>query len=104
MHDWLDDLLRQEPELGFFRPYEQDRGGIAAERWHLSYAPVAWRYQQQLSEQLLSAHLRSSEVILADVAIEHLPEIMLRYVAVPVEFYPEPYRSLLSEAGDTRDA
>lgn len=45
LHDWLDRHIRANPG-GFFRPYAQDRGAIAPERWHLSYAPVAQRFEQ----------------------------------------------------------
>src|SRR5262245_57914854 len=34
---------------GFYRPYQQDRGGVAPEPWHLSYAPVAERALGQLT-------------------------------------------------------
>ena len=34
--------------FGFFRPYTTDRGGVAPEPWHLSYAPVAARAQARV--------------------------------------------------------
>jgi len=45
LHDWLDGHIRANPG-GFFRPYDRDRGAIAPERWHLSFAPVAVRFEQ----------------------------------------------------------
>ena len=38
---WLDELIAANDCEGFFRPYDQDRGGVAEEPWHLSYKPVA---------------------------------------------------------------
>ena len=38
---WLDELIAANDCEGFFRPYDQDRGGVAEEPWHLSYEPVA---------------------------------------------------------------
>ena len=42
---WLDAHMHA---FGFFRPYTTDRGGVAPEPWHLSYAPVASRAQAAL--------------------------------------------------------
>ena len=41
LHCWLDQRMAAGEVHGFFRPYGQDRGGVAPERWHLSYAPMA---------------------------------------------------------------
>lgn len=41
LHEWLDERMARGESRGFYRPYNQDRGGVAPERWHLSYAPQA---------------------------------------------------------------
>jgi LAS superfamily LD-carboxypeptidase LdcB len=38
---------------GFFKPYDQDRGGIAPEPWHISYRPVAAQYATRVSLESL---------------------------------------------------
>ena len=38
---WLDELIAANDCEGFFRPYDQDRGGVSQEPWHLSYEPLA---------------------------------------------------------------
>ena len=43
LHCWLDERLAAGESHGFFRPYGKDRGGVAPERWHLSYAPLSSR-------------------------------------------------------------
>jgi LAS superfamily LD-carboxypeptidase LdcB len=43
---WLDEHMHA---FGFYRPYDTDRGGVAPEPWHLSYAPLARRAQAALS-------------------------------------------------------
>lgn len=81
MHDWLDEYIDTQ-QTDFFRPYEVDRGGIAPERWHLSYKPVAEQYAQMLTNDILSAKLKSSNLMLLDVVLEHLDEIFQRYIIV----------------------
>ncbi|MGB2173241.1 MAG: M15 family metallopeptidase, partial [Porticoccaceae bacterium] len=81
MHDWLDEYIDTQ-QTDFFRPYEVDRGGIAPERWHLSYRPVAEQYAQMLTNDILSAKLKSSNLMLLDVVLEHLDEIFQRYIIV----------------------
>ena len=56
MHDWLDEYL-ESGESDFYRPYSVDKGGIAPERWHLSYRPIADQYAQMLSRELLEPSL-----------------------------------------------
>ena len=81
MHDWLDDYLGSQ-QTGFYRPYKFDKGGIAPERWHLSYRPVADQYAEQLNSEMLCAKIKNSNLMLLDVVLEHLDDIFLRYIAV----------------------
>lgn len=81
MHDWLDDYLDSQ-QTGFYRPYKFDKGGIAPERWHLSYRPVADQYAEQLNSEMLCARIKNSNLMLLDVVLEHLDDIFLRYIAV----------------------
>jgi len=81
MHNWLDEYLCSD-QTEFYRPYEMDAGGIAPERWHISYRPLADQYYSLLSKELLAERLRNSDVLLLDVVLEHLDEIMQRYILV----------------------
>ena len=79
MHNWLDQYL-SSGQTAFYRPYEVDTGGIAPERWHISYRPLADQYYGLLDADLLATRLRNSDLLLLDVVIEHLEEIMQRYI------------------------
>ena len=57
MMKWLDDYLQHNNAPDFFRPYLHDSGGVSPELWHISYRPVARRYEQQFSLALLQDHL-----------------------------------------------
>lgn len=63
---WLD---RHMHAFGFFRPYTRDRGGVAPEPWHLSYAPVA-------AQAIAQLRLESLRAVLAASDIEGKPEVL----------------------------
>jgi LAS superfamily LD-carboxypeptidase LdcB len=92
MHQWLDLQFRNGSGHGFFRPYGVDRGGIAPERWHLSYAPLAVKCELLASPNLLYEVLSVvSELCLQESVLREFTELYARYVAVPVSSYPAEY-------------
>jgi hypothetical protein len=66
----------------FYRPYAQDRGGIAPEPWHLSYSPLAKTFAQQLTVQLLRQQLEQTDLELKQTVLAHLDEIYQRFIRV----------------------
>ena len=77
---WLDDRIANRTSFGFFRPYDRDRSGIAPERWHLSYGPVAAEFARMLSIELLRDTIVSADMQLKDVVLSNLEEIVDRFV------------------------
>jgi LAS superfamily LD-carboxypeptidase LdcB len=96
LHNWLDERIASGSSHGFFRPYAIDRGGIAPERWHLSYAPAAARYQRQLRSSSLLQELDSPALALRATVRQHWSTIYERYIWVPAELYPLAYRTRLA--------
>jgi len=96
LHRWLDERMAADATHGFFRPYGVDLGGVAPERWHLSYAPLASACEAALSAQVLMASWdrgAGGEPLLLRESIEQrLPELMARYVAVSGDWCPACYR------------
>ena len=83
MHNWLDSaLVADNSALGFYRPYGKDRGGVAPERWHISYAPLADIYAQRLSSEVIAQQLRGTDLLLLDEVVTRLNEIVERFVRV----------------------
>ena len=80
LHDWLDERIAANSAFGFFRPYEWDQNGVAPERWHLSYAPIAAQYEQLLTIEFLRNTIQQATMELKDVVLEHLDEIYDRFV------------------------
>ncbi len=80
LHAWIDERIATGGASGFFRPYDEDRHGVAPERWHLSYAPVAAAYMEQLTTDVLRATIERADVQLKDTVLENLDEIYERFV------------------------
>lgn len=88
-HCWLDERIARGESEGFFRPYAVDRGGVAPERWHLSYAPVSLRCATPDEGDLL-ALWRETGLALLDEVEAQLQQLLERYVTVPEGWCPQP--------------
>lgn len=69
LHTWLDQKISSHESYGFFRPYEQDLGGVSPEKWHLSYAPVAQKFFRQLTIDLFIQCLEENEIAFKDILL-----------------------------------
>ncbi|WP_346837290.1 M15 family metallopeptidase [Microbulbifer sp. SAOS-129_SWC] len=88
-HCWLDARIAAGQSYGLFRPYAEDRGGVAPERWHLSYAPRARELQQLLTPARLCELLQECGLALCDTVCADIAEIYTRFVQVPDHCYPQ---------------
>lgn len=92
LHCWLDERMARGASHGFYRPYARDRGGVAPERWHLSFAPLALACDRQLTPELLRACWRSAPgeepVALLEEIEADLPAIFSRYLRVAGDWCP----------------
>ncbi|MGQ9425785.1 M15 family metallopeptidase [Gilvimarinus sp. F26214L] len=79
-HCWLDQRLGLEPDTGFYRPYAEDRGGVGREPWHISYAPVASRFERSLTPAALRQVISGSSIALRSAVLDHLDEIYARFI------------------------
>ena len=89
LHEWLDDQIDNQSAFGFFRPYSVDAGGIAPERWHLSYAPRARIFQKHWNLECLRNRLEASDLALKQEVLDNLDTIFQRFIHVPFSRYPE---------------
>lgn len=78
LHQWLTANIAR---FGFFRPYADYRGGIFAEPWHLSYAPVSISALQLLSEELVAAALRDADLLGKPAVLARLPDLYRNHIA-----------------------
>lgn len=91
LHRWLDESMTADRSHGFFRPYNVDRGGVAPERWHLSYAPIATGCDSACNRGLLEPVLEAGNIALWEQVRKELDALLQRYVAVPADWCPAHY-------------
>jgi len=77
LHAWL---LQHSERYGFYHPYDQPRGGVQPEPWHLSYAPLAHAALAALTLEVLQSALESCELAGRELVYAQLPSIHARYV------------------------
>ena len=92
LHNWLDARMGAGESRGFYRPYNEDRGGVAPERWHLSYAPAAVACAEQFCGELLfdcwDCEQAGEGLLLREEIETYLPQLLDRYVRVPPDWCP----------------
>lgn len=74
-------LAAHAHEYGFYRPYMTERGGVAVEPWHISYAPVALDCMARLDATVLREALGTAVIEGVDEVQRRLDALLLRYVA-----------------------
>jgi LAS superfamily LD-carboxypeptidase LdcB len=94
LHCWLDERIARGEAHGFYRPYDRDRGGVAPERWHLSYAPLAAVFSEGVDAAVLRrcwAAPEAASLCWREALEEALPALVERYlraVAAPPALLP----------------
>lgn len=73
-------LTANSQKYGFYFPYDIERGGVAIEPWHLSYAPLASRYQQQLNLKTLTNTIKHSDILAKSCILENLANIYKKFI------------------------
>ncbi|WP_258240492.1 M15 family metallopeptidase [Pseudidiomarina homiensis] len=73
-------LYQHAADFGFFFPYRQYRGGVAAEPWHLSHYTHAQQAQQQLTTDVLVAALELHEIAGKEYVLSCLADLKERYI------------------------
>ncbi|MCK5882825.1 MAG: M15 family metallopeptidase [Bacteriovoracaceae bacterium] len=82
LHLWIDQLIAQE-KTKFYRPFEKDRGGVAPERWHLSYKPTSDNFRELLSLDVFREQIIHSDILLKDEILNNVADIYFKYVDCP---------------------
>lgn len=75
--EWLSQNIQQ---FGFYRPYQNDQGGVAQEPWHISYFPLADDFLSQLDLDLISNTLKQHSVLGKSLIQQELPNIYKQYI------------------------
>ncbi len=79
LHEWLDAKIESKAAYGFYRPYSTDRGGVAPERWHLSYYSLSRRFMENYTFSLFKKNIEENDILLKNVLLEHAHELYQRF-------------------------
>lgn len=71
LHIWLDELIQSDNSLGFYRPYNKDLGGVAIEKWHLSYRPVSDSLYAEYDFKTFTVNIKKSNIIFKDIILKN---------------------------------
>lgn len=73
-------LSAHAAEFGFFLPYRQFQGGVAAEPWHISYHPLASEYLAAFDADMLRQCISRHPLAEQQAVLTQLDDIFRRYV------------------------
>ncbi|PCK02594.1 MAG: peptidase [Alteromonadaceae bacterium] len=79
LYEWLEAYLLLQASI-FYRPYNEDLGGVAPEPWHLSYMPVAESYKDLLNIEDLIESIKHENILLKDEVLANIDFIFENYV------------------------
>jgi LAS superfamily LD-carboxypeptidase LdcB len=77
LDEWLDYNLES---FGFFKPYREDKGGVACEPWHISYRPIAEKALKEFPLDFLKETLREKDIGGKDNINSRLESLARKYV------------------------
>ena len=83
LHAWLDEVIQNDMSYGFYRPYQEDFGGVAPEKWHLSYRPVSEKLLSNITEEFILEALEKDDyrdLLLLDLVKENTARILQDYI------------------------
>lgn len=75
--EWLGNNIQQ---FGFYRPYQDDQGGVAQEPWHISYFPLADDFLKQLNIELIEQTLKDHPISGKELIKTQLTTIYDQYI------------------------
>ncbi|WP_164503422.1 M15 family metallopeptidase [Pleionea sediminis] len=77
LNDWLTNNLLS---FDFSRPYQQDRGGVCPEPWHISYRPVADQLITQMNTETIAKLIESHPQLDQQVIVPELKNYLKQFV------------------------
>lgn len=80
LHAWLDDQMEKDSAFGFFRPYAKDLGGVAPERWHLSYRPLSEKLLEKYTLEVFEQNLKTADLTLGELLLKDPKSYYERFV------------------------
>lgn len=88
LHEWLDERIAADKSCGFFRPYSNHACKVAEEKWHLSYLPLAARYQALLDADKLVHVWQQKQLLLLPQLLDDYRSIFRDYACLNADRLP----------------
>ena len=79
LNNWLTQKINDNDAFGFYRPYNEDRGGVSPEPWHLSYKPISKNYYSNFTFDIYQKNILGSEMLLKDDVLKNASELYKKY-------------------------
>lgn len=76
LNQWLTNNLEK---FGFFRPYLEFKGGVAAEPWHISHTETSQRIMKNFDMSFCKGYLKQSPILESGFIQDHLEEYYQQY-------------------------
>ncbi len=78
LHQNIDKLL--EGDIKFYRPYQEDTGGVAPERWHISFYPIADKLLEKYTIEVFEKNIQETDILLKEVILHDLEGFYKKYI------------------------
>lgn len=79
-HKKLDELIKTKKAFNFYRPYGKDRAGVAPEKWHLSFKPLASTYLHKYTIDIFERNIIESNILLKEIILKDLEYFFKNFV------------------------
>ena len=80
LNQWLGKMISENTSFGFFRPYDKDLGGVAIEKWHLSYKPLSELFMQKFNKEIVEKVLKNPRILLHDILLKKSSWILDNFI------------------------
>jgi LAS superfamily LD-carboxypeptidase LdcB len=79
LHEWLDTQIKEDKAFSFFRPYDNDLGGIAVEKWHISFSPLSQEYYNEYTIDVFQENIERSDIEFKYIILKNLDLYFEKY-------------------------
>ena len=78
LHQNIDHLIRDG--IKFYRPYQRELGGVAPERWHLSFYPIADKLLEKYTIEVFEKNIIETDILFKEVILHNLETFYENYI------------------------
>jgi len=73
---WLQENLK---DFDFFCPYQEDKGGVLPEPWHLAHGPSSVKFMESYTLPIFEKNLQESDLELSEHLLKNGPKLYKNY-------------------------